>query len=242
MSNLIYPRSPREVMDGWSYLPRYIDKIRLHLAGKLHSDYTANLGKGFDGMWLKAATWGLDEITPERVHLVSSGGEVLEGGGRRHSEYPIHAEVLAARPDVGGVVHVHSPYSVALAAASRELLPVSHAANYFAPYGVPRFTDTADLILTAPLGKAVASALGDARGVFLVNHGIVTVGVDVREATVAAILLEMACQQQLITTGFQGWPTWSDDQESLAKREHIYGGSSVLDVWDYLQRNLPGPA
>ena len=55
MSEIIYPRSPRETMDGWSYLPRYIDKIRLHLAGKLHSDYTENLGKGFDAMWLKAA-------------------------------------------------------------------------------------------------------------------------------------------------------------------------------------------
>jgi hypothetical protein len=42
-------------MDGWPHLPRYIDKIRLHLAGKLHEDYQPNLGKGFDGSWLKAA-------------------------------------------------------------------------------------------------------------------------------------------------------------------------------------------
>lgn len=42
-------------MDGWHYLPRYIDKIRLHLAGKLHSDYTENYSKGFDGLWLKYA-------------------------------------------------------------------------------------------------------------------------------------------------------------------------------------------
>lgn len=55
MSQIIYPRSPRESMDGWHYLPRYVDKIRLHLAGKLHSDYTDNFGKGFDGFWLKAA-------------------------------------------------------------------------------------------------------------------------------------------------------------------------------------------
>ena len=55
MSEIIYPRSPRETMAGWHYLPRYVDKIRLHLAGKLHSDYTDNFGKGFDGMWLKAA-------------------------------------------------------------------------------------------------------------------------------------------------------------------------------------------
>ncbi len=55
MSEIIYPRSPRETMDGWNHLPRYIDKIRLHLAGKLHSDYVENLGHGFDGMWLKSA-------------------------------------------------------------------------------------------------------------------------------------------------------------------------------------------
>ncbi len=55
MSEIIYPRSPRETMDGWHYLPRYIDKIRLHLAGKLPADYQENLGRAFDGMWLKAA-------------------------------------------------------------------------------------------------------------------------------------------------------------------------------------------
>ena len=55
MNEIIFPRSPRETMNGWPHLPRYIDKIRLHLAGKLHPDYQPNLGKGFDGSWLKAA-------------------------------------------------------------------------------------------------------------------------------------------------------------------------------------------
>ncbi len=55
MSDILYPRSPRELMDGWVHLPRFVDKIRLHLAGKLHSDYQDNFTKGFDGEWLKAA-------------------------------------------------------------------------------------------------------------------------------------------------------------------------------------------
>ena len=56
MSNIIYPRSPRETMDGWPHLPRYVDKIRLHLAGKLHADYQQNFGtRGFDKSWLEAA-------------------------------------------------------------------------------------------------------------------------------------------------------------------------------------------
>jgi hypothetical protein len=59
MSDIIYPRSPRETMCGWMHLPRYIDKIRLHFAGKLHPDYQSNFGKGFDGLWLEFA--GVDE-------------------------------------------------------------------------------------------------------------------------------------------------------------------------------------
>jgi hypothetical protein len=55
MTELIYPRSPRETMCGWMHLPRFVDKIRLHLAGKLHPDYQPNLCKGFDGRWLEAA-------------------------------------------------------------------------------------------------------------------------------------------------------------------------------------------
>jgi len=55
MEQIIYPRSGREIMCGWVYLPRFVDKIRLHLAGKLHKDYQENFTKGFDGAWLKAA-------------------------------------------------------------------------------------------------------------------------------------------------------------------------------------------
>ncbi|HET7624153.1 MAG TPA: DUF5069 domain-containing protein [Verrucomicrobiae bacterium] len=55
MSDIIYPRSPRETMCGWMHLPRFIDKTRLHLAGKLHPDYQANFCKGFDKLWLELA-------------------------------------------------------------------------------------------------------------------------------------------------------------------------------------------
>jgi len=55
MSERIFPRSPRETMCGWMHLPRFIDKIRLHLAGKLHQDYQPNFCKGFDGTWLEMA-------------------------------------------------------------------------------------------------------------------------------------------------------------------------------------------
>ena len=190
------------------------------------------------GAWIKSAEWGLGEVTAERVHLVDGGGAVLEGDGPRHSEYPIHTEILAARPDVGAVVHTHPPHAVALAATGQRLLPVSHAANWFVPPQVPRFTATADLILTPELGKQVAAELGGADALFLVNHGIVAVGPDLETATVRAVVLERACQQQMLTHAFGGWPSWSDEAESREKRAHIYSERAVHAVWDHLVRQL----
>ena len=70
MSDIIYPRSPRETMCGWMHLPRFVDKIRLHLAGKLHPDYQPNFCKGFDGLWLETA--GVD--TKEFIEVVRNSG------------------------------------------------------------------------------------------------------------------------------------------------------------------------
>lgn len=73
MSDIIYPRSPRETMDGWPHLPRYVDKIRLHLVGKLHADYQNNFGKGFDGAWLKAAGVTHEQMIAVVKNTVSDG-------------------------------------------------------------------------------------------------------------------------------------------------------------------------
>jgi hypothetical protein len=77
MSDIIYPRSPRETMDGWMHLPRYIDKLRLHLAGRLHPDYQPNLGKGFDGRWLQAAGVTHEQML-EVVKRSVTDGEVCD--------------------------------------------------------------------------------------------------------------------------------------------------------------------
>jgi hypothetical protein len=77
METIIYPRSPRETMAGWVYLPRFVDKIRLHLAGKLHSDYQENFTKGFDGFWLKTAGVSADTFI-EVVKKSITDGQVTD--------------------------------------------------------------------------------------------------------------------------------------------------------------------
>jgi len=77
MNEIIYPRSPRETMCGWSHLPRLIDKIRLHLSGKLHPDYQANFCKGFDGLWLEMAGVKAEQLI-EVVKNSITDGEVCD--------------------------------------------------------------------------------------------------------------------------------------------------------------------
>jgi hypothetical protein len=73
MSDIIYPRCPREVMAGWVYLPRFVDKIRLHLAGKLAADYQENFTKGFDGAWLKAAGVNAEQFIAVVKNSITDG-------------------------------------------------------------------------------------------------------------------------------------------------------------------------
>jgi hypothetical protein len=77
MANTIPPRSPRETMCGWMQLPRYIDKIRLHLAGKLAEDYQPNFGKGFDGKWLEVVGVNHEQFV-EIVRNSITDGEVAD--------------------------------------------------------------------------------------------------------------------------------------------------------------------
>lgn len=190
------------------------------------------------GVWMKRSTIGFDEVQPDDVLLVSWDGEVLEGTGRRHAEYPIHTEIMAARPDVNAVVHSHAPHAVAFAAIGVPLRPVSHEGTLFVPPDVPRFTATGDLILTRDLGQAVAETLGDSRAVFLVNHGIAVAGDDVPSTVTSAILLDRACQTQLRAMSAGDLMHWSDDDEALDKRDHCYSPALLEQAWEYLVRRL----
>ena len=187
---------------------------------------------------MKASTYGFEEIGPEQVILVSWGGEVLEGDGRRHAEYPIHTELMRAREDVASVVHTHAPWAVAFASTEQPLRPVSHEATLFVPPEVARFTRTGDLILTRELGESVATAVAGRNAAFLVHHGIVTCGPDVVTAVMSAVLLERACRANVRTIAGGGPRTWSNDEEALAKREHCYPPALLQQAWDYLVRRL----
>ena len=190
------------------------------------------------GVWMKAAGWGFDEIGAERVILVSWDGDVLEGGGRRHVEYPIHTQLMRARPDVNSVVHTHAPWSVAFGSTGEPLRPLSHEGTWFVPPDVARFTKTGDLIVDAELGGDVAATVGDRNAALMVNHGIVACGADLPTAVFTAVFLERACRANMRALMAGGPKHWSSDEEALAKRAHVYSAEAA---WDYFARRLAAP-
>ncbi|MCX5096869.1 class II aldolase/adducin family protein [Streptomyces sp. NBC_00365] len=189
-----------------------------------------------DGVWMKASGWGFEEIDAERVLLVSRGGEVLHGEGKRHIEYPIHTEIMARRPDVGCVVHTHAPALSAFASLDTPLLPISHDGVVFCDPQVPRFAETGALIATRELGAALAETLGDGPACLMPRHGAVTVGPDAATAVMYAVLLERACRTQLMAMAAGGPKTWSDDAEAAFKRNQVWNPAQRDSGWNYLQR------
>jgi ribulose-5-phosphate 4-epimerase/fuculose-1-phosphate aldolase len=194
------------------------------------------------GVWMKAAALGMEEISAKDVILVGFDGEVLAGDGARHAEWPIHTEVMLTHPEVNAVVHSHPSHAIALGASGQPLRPVSGAAVLFTPPDVPRFTETSAMITTKPQGSRLAGMLGDQGAVLMVNHGIMTVGAEVHQAVVRAVLLEKAAHEQMLTYAFGGPQHWTDDDEAPRKRAAFWEGPYTTTMWNYLTRRLSAPS
>jgi L-ribulose-5-phosphate 4-epimerase len=188
------------------------------------------------GVWMKASGYGFEEIDSERVVLVSWSGDVLEGSGRRHIEYPIHTQIYLARSDVNAVVHTHASSFAAFASLDVPLHPLSHDAVPFS--NLPRLTAvTGSLIASNDLGDAVAEALGDAHGILLPSHGAVTVGTDIATAVMYSVLLERACRIELTALAAGGPKIWTNDDELAFKQDHLWTPAQLDAGFRYLVRS-----
>jgi len=188
------------------------------------------------GAWMKCSGWGFEEIDASRIVLVSPSGSVLDGSGPRHIEYPIHTEIMAARPDVGAAVHTHSAAACAFAALDVPIRPLDHAGSLFCYPEIPRFTLTGGLIKTRELGQALAEALGDAVACLLPQHGIVTVGADMAAAIMTAVLLDRACRTQLTAMAAGPLLRWGGAEDTVAKRADVWSPGQLRAGYEYLLR------
>ena len=62
-----------------------------------------------------------EALRPEHMVIVDMDGRVVEGEFKPSSDTASHLFIYRHRPDVGGIVHTHSPYATAFAAVNRPI-------------------------------------------------------------------------------------------------------------------------
>ena len=105
------------------------------------------------------------------------------------------------RPDVGSVVHPHSPYAAAFCTRGEGLAQLNQHSAFFLD-GLPIFHESPERVATVALGRAIAERLGRAKAMLIQHHGMVAVGADMPTAIGTAIFLERAIRSQALAAQF----------------------------------------
>ena len=156
----------------------------------------------------------------------------------------IHSEIYRARPDVGSVVHSHSPAVIPFGVVNAQpLRPVFHMAGFIGA-GALVFEirevagDSSDLLIKdRPLGQALATALGDAALILMRGHGSTAVGASIRQAVYRAVYAEMNAKLQSEALRL-GAPTYLTAAE--AKAGAAANDTQIDRAWSYWRTKVQG--
>jgi len=149
------------------------------------------------GLLITPSRLDYDIMQPEDLVVVSWKGEILGGCRLPSSETELHRLLFERRPDIGAIVHSHSPYASIVSVARRNLpVCVEDMAQIIG--------DTVNCTPYTPggrhreLAEAACAAIGNrAMAVLLANHGPVVGGRDLAEALVASQVLEKSARLYL---------------------------------------------
>ncbi|MEO6715258.1 MAG: L-ribulose-5-phosphate 4-epimerase [Mycobacteriales bacterium] len=180
---------------------------------------------GEELMVIKPSGLAYADLTPESMVLCDLDGTVVEGSLAPSSDTAAHAFIYRAMPEVGGVVHTHSPYATAWAAAGRAIPCVitAMADEFGGEIPIAPFA----LIGDAGIGELVVETLTghNSAAVLLKNHGVFTVGTTATDAVKAAVMCEDAARTVAIAESL-GTPDVipPDDVAALhARYRNVYG-------------------
>ncbi|PDH36670.1 MAG: class II aldolase/adducin family protein, partial [Halieaceae bacterium MED-G26] len=129
---------------------------------------------------------------------VDHDGTIVEGSGILNgAAFTIHSQIHAARPDVTAAAHAHSIYGKAWASLGRLLDPLTQdACSFYGDHAL--LDDYTGVVVDMDDGERLAQTLGDKKAIILKNHGHLTVGQSVEEATWWYVTMERTCQAQLL--------------------------------------------
>jgi L-fuculose-phosphate aldolase len=150
---------------------------------------SARHGKGY---LITPSGMAYDALRPDDVVFMDLKGKVT-GTRNPSSEWRFHLDIYAARPEVGGIVHTHSPHATSLAClgkgipAFHYMVAVAGGADIrCAPYATFGTQELSDHALKAMEGR---------KACLLANHGMIACGHDVAEALKIAVEVETLAAQ-----------------------------------------------
>ncbi|HBY61005.1 MAG TPA: aldolase [Solibacterales bacterium] len=140
-----------------------------------------------DTIYVSPTNSSFEDLTAQTLAVVDRGGRRL-GGPAPSKEVHFHLALYESRPDAMAVVHLHSTYATAVSCLPGAELPI------YTPYFAMRIPCLPVVPYYAPgapeLGPAVRAAAILSPAMLLKNHGSITAGRTVREATALAEELE----------------------------------------------------
>ena len=136
------------------------------------------------------------------------------------SEWRFHRDILAARPEVGAVIHTHSMFAVTLSCLRRDI-PSFHYMVALAGGGDIRCAPYA-LFGTQALSDVALQALEGRKACLLSNHGMIALGGDLDNALAVTVEVETLCEQYWRTLQVGG-PALLSAQEMADAIEQFKG-------------------
>ncbi|WBQ08359.1 L-ribulose-5-phosphate 4-epimerase [Kribbella sp. CA-293567] len=180
---------------------------------------------GHELMVIKPSGVLYSELTPGNMVVCDLDGRVVDGEHAPSSDTAAQAYVYRELPQVGGVVHTHSPYAVAWAARGEPVPCVTTmcADEFGGPIPVGPFAMIGD----DSIGRGIVETLRDSRSpaVLMQNHGVFSIGPTAKAAVKAAVMCEDVARTVHLSRQL-GRPIPIDQSavDSLFDRyQHVYG-------------------
>ncbi|MFL5308464.1 MAG: class II aldolase/adducin family protein [Polyangia bacterium] len=142
-----------------------------------------------------------DALAAADMVAVDAHGRV-RGDKLPSSEWRLHRDIYVRRPEVGAVVHTHSPFATALSSLRRPI-PAFHymvAKTGGAELRCARYATYG----TEALSKNALAALDGRRACLLANHGVVSLGADLTAARLLAEEIELLALQYVVARAAGG--------------------------------------
>ncbi len=145
-----------------------------------------------DGFLITPSGIPYEQMTPDQIVFMRLDGSYA-GEWLPSSEWRMHLDILANRPEANAVVHTHSIYATAQSTL-RQDVPAFHYMIACAGGATLRCARYATFG-TAALSANMLKALKDRRACLLANHGAIAFGDSLDKALWLAGEVETLCQQ-----------------------------------------------